>query len=85
MRFLCSAVYIPIFIKIGSGIQKIIRGEGDSQTHRQDGDRISLLLIFLNKESRLIKGVPFPSAQFSGPTFPLSLVLITFLNNLLLK
>jgi hypothetical protein len=34
-------IYIPILINIGSGIQKSI--EGESQTHRQNGDRISLL------------------------------------------
>jgi hypothetical protein len=39
------------FTKIGSGIQKLI--EGDTQTHRQHGDRISLLYFFRNKESRL--------------------------------
>jgi hypothetical protein len=33
--------YIPSFIKIGSGIQKLIGGH--SQTHRQPGDRKSLL------------------------------------------
>jgi hypothetical protein len=31
------------FMKIGSGIQKLIGGGGYSQTHRQPGDRISLL------------------------------------------
>jgi hypothetical protein len=36
---------------IGSGIQKFI--EGDIQTHREQGDRISLLLFSQNKESRL--------------------------------
>jgi hypothetical protein len=46
-------IYIPNFINIGSGIQKLI--EGDAQTHRQHGDLISLLLLFQNKESRLIK------------------------------
>jgi hypothetical protein len=39
-------------IQIGSGIQKLIGG-GDSQTHRQHGDRISLHLFFQNKESWL--------------------------------
>jgi hypothetical protein len=46
-----TMTYIPSFIKIGSGIQKLIGG-----IHRQHGDRISLLLflIFLqNKESRM--------------------------------
>jgi hypothetical protein len=44
-------MYIPSFIKTGSGIQKLIGG--DAQTHRQHGDRINLLLCFQNKESRL--------------------------------
>jgi hypothetical protein len=43
-----AMIYIPSFIKIGSGIQKVIE-----ETHRQHGDLISLLLFFLNKESRL--------------------------------
>jgi hypothetical protein len=30
-----TMIYIPSFIKIGSGIRKLIRG--DSQTHRQHG------------------------------------------------
>jgi hypothetical protein len=36
-----AMMYIPSFIKIGSGIRKFIRG--DTQTHRQHGDLISLL------------------------------------------
>jgi hypothetical protein len=35
-----AVMYVPGFIKIGSGIQKVNRG--DTQTHRQLGDRISL-------------------------------------------
>jgi hypothetical protein len=38
-------IYISSFMKIGSGIQKLIRG--DKQTHRWQGDLISLFLIFL--------------------------------------
>jgi hypothetical protein len=41
-------IYIPSFIMTGSGIHKLIRG-----THRPQGDPISLLLFFQNKESRL--------------------------------
>jgi hypothetical protein len=41
-------IYIPGFMKIGAGIQKISRG-----VHRQHGNRISLLLFFQNKESGL--------------------------------
>jgi hypothetical protein len=36
-----AMIYIPSFIKIGSGIQELTGG--DTQTHRQHGDRISLL------------------------------------------
>jgi hypothetical protein len=46
-----AMMQIPSFIKIGSGIQKLIWR--DTQTHRQHGDRISLLLFFQNKESML--------------------------------
>jgi hypothetical protein len=42
-------MYIPNLINIGSVIQKFI---GDTQTYRQDGDIISLILFFQNKESR---------------------------------
>jgi hypothetical protein len=46
----------PSYIKICSGIQKLIDGNGeDSQTHREHGDRISLLSLFQNRESRLKK------------------------------
>jgi hypothetical protein len=37
-----AMIYIPNFTKTGSGIQKLIGGD----THRQHGDRISLLLFF---------------------------------------
>jgi hypothetical protein len=46
-----AMIYIPRFITIGSGIQKMITG--DTFTHRQHGDLLSLLLFFQNKESRL--------------------------------
>jgi hypothetical protein len=46
-----AMIYTPSFIKIGSGIQKLL-GE-DTQAHRQQGDLISLLSFFKNKESRL--------------------------------
>jgi hypothetical protein len=43
-------IYIPSFIKIGSGIQKLIGGD----TQRQHGDRISLLQFFFrNMQSGL--------------------------------
>jgi hypothetical protein len=44
-----AMICIPSLIKIGSGIQKLIRG--DTQTHEQHGDLI--LLFFKSKESRL--------------------------------
>jgi hypothetical protein len=46
-----AMIYMLRFIMIGSGIQKLIGG--NSQTHRQHGDRISLLSFFPNKEIRL--------------------------------
>jgi hypothetical protein len=51
-----AMIYVPSFIKIGSGIQQLIGGE-DSQTHThiQHGDHISLLSFFQHKECRLIK------------------------------
>jgi hypothetical protein len=36
-----AMIYIASFIRTGSSIQKLIGG--DSQTHRQHGDSISLL------------------------------------------
>jgi hypothetical protein len=38
-----AMINIPSFIKIGSGIQKLIGGGGYTDTHRLDGDLISLL------------------------------------------
>jgi hypothetical protein len=46
-----AMIYIPSFIKTGSGIQKLIGW--DIQKHRQHGDRISLPLFFENKETTL--------------------------------
>jgi hypothetical protein len=46
-----SGAMIPSSINIASGIRKLIGG--NTQTHRQHGDIISLLLFFQNKESRL--------------------------------
>jgi hypothetical protein len=46
--------YIPNFIKIGSGIRKLIGGY--SQTHRQHEDRITLFSFFEIRESRLKTG-----------------------------
>jgi hypothetical protein len=43
-----GVISLPSYIKIGSGIQKLI-----GRPHRQHGDLISLLLFFPNKESML--------------------------------
>jgi hypothetical protein len=41
-------IYVPTNIKIGLGIQKLV---GETQTHRQHGNRVSLF-FFQNKEIR---------------------------------
>jgi hypothetical protein len=43
-----DTVYIPSFIKIGSGTEKVL-----ARAHRQHCDRIILLSFYQNKESRL--------------------------------
>jgi hypothetical protein len=50
-----AMIHIPSFVKIGSGIEKFDGGgtHTHSKTHRQQGDLVSLLLFFQNKESRL--------------------------------
>jgi hypothetical protein len=48
-----AVIYIPNFINIGSGIQKLIGGT-HIQTHRRRGDHISLLLFFQSNESFII-------------------------------
>jgi hypothetical protein len=45
-----AMMHTPRFKKIGSGIQKLLGG--DSQTQRQHGDRINLLLFFQYKERK---------------------------------
>jgi hypothetical protein len=35
-----AVIHIPSFIKIGSGIQKLIRGDTQTHTHRQQRDII---------------------------------------------
>jgi hypothetical protein len=50
-----AVIYVPSFIKIGSGIQNLIGGYTD--THGQQHDLISLLYFFQNKERRLKKMV----------------------------
>jgi hypothetical protein len=46
-----AMIYIPSFIKIGSGTQKLIGGRYTDIRH---GDCISLPSFFQNKESRLL-------------------------------
>jgi hypothetical protein len=59
-----AMIYIPSFIKIGSGIQKLI-----GVIHRQEGGLISLLLFFQNKERRLKQlGKNVPSATNAHAT-----------------
>jgi hypothetical protein len=43
-----AMAYTPNFIKIGSGIQKLMGGGRNLRTHKQHGDLISLLLLFQN-------------------------------------
>jgi hypothetical protein len=44
---LCAVIYLPSFIKIGSGVQKLIRRIlRHTHTHGQQRDLISLLYFF---------------------------------------
>jgi hypothetical protein len=45
-----AVIYAPNFIKIGSGLRRLVVGI-HRHTHRQQGDLI--LIFFQNKESRL--------------------------------
>jgi hypothetical protein len=47
-----AMTYMPSFIKVNSGIQKLMGG-GDTRTDRQEGDLICLLLLFQYKKSML--------------------------------
>jgi hypothetical protein len=47
-----AVTYIPSFIKIGSGIQKLIGGYTDTHTHRQQCDLIILLYFFKIRKVR---------------------------------
>jgi hypothetical protein len=44
-----AMIYIPSFIKIGSGIQKMIRGM-HIKAHYQQGDLMNLLLFLEDEE-----------------------------------
>jgi hypothetical protein len=59
-------IYIPSFIKIASGIQKLKGKYTDTQTHRQHGDSISLLSFFQDKESRLKTSIRKQSRRQRG-------------------
>jgi hypothetical protein len=48
-----AITYIPSYIQIGSGIQKL-KG-GNTQTHRQQGDLISLCCLFFENKKRGLK------------------------------
>jgi hypothetical protein len=40
-----AVIYVPRFIKIGSGVQKLT-GRGYTHKHRRHGVRVSVLLFF---------------------------------------
>jgi hypothetical protein len=41
-----AVIYVPSFIKIGSGVQKLKGGDTQTHTHGQQRDLISLLYFF---------------------------------------
>jgi hypothetical protein len=64
-----AMIYIPSFIKIGSGIQKLIRGI-HTHIHGQDCDLVRLLSFFQNKESGLKKEITTQLGNFIKYTSP---------------
>jgi hypothetical protein len=38
-----AVIYVPNFIKIGSGVQSLIEGDTHTHTHEQKGNLINLL------------------------------------------
>jgi hypothetical protein len=50
-----AMLYMPSFVNTGSGIEKLV---GVGYTDTQNGQLISLVLFFQNKESRLKIKVP---------------------------
>jgi hypothetical protein len=44
-----AVIYVPSFIKIGSGIQELTRGDTQKHTHRQQRDLICLLIFLVKK------------------------------------
>jgi hypothetical protein len=45
-----AVIYVPSFVKIGSGVQKLIRGDTQTHTHGQQRDLISLLYFFKTRK-----------------------------------
>jgi hypothetical protein len=45
-----DVIYIPIFIRMGTSLQKFLRGK-----HTHQGDLISLIVYYRNKENILTK------------------------------
>jgi hypothetical protein len=48
-----ALIYVPSFIKIGPGVQKLIGGDTQTHTHGQHRDLISLLCFFKIRKVRL--------------------------------
>jgi hypothetical protein len=61
----CAVIYVPNFIKAGSGIQKLIGGI-HTDTHGQQSDLISLLFFFQNKECGLKTNGPIDELAKQG-------------------
>jgi hypothetical protein len=59
-----ATTYVPSFIKLVQALESL-SGEG-GQTHRQDGNRISLLLFLQNKDSgqKKKKGLILPKTHY---------------------
>jgi hypothetical protein len=45
-------IFIKSFVRIGSGIQKLMGGYTDAQTHREKGGLKSLSLFFQRRKER---------------------------------
>jgi hypothetical protein len=48
-----AMIYIPSFIRAGSGIEKLMGGGENTRIRRPQGDLLSLFYFFFNKESGL--------------------------------
>jgi hypothetical protein len=49
-----AMIYIPSFVKIDSGIQKLMWGGGDTQTHTQKNKKSRLKMISLSSLQLII-------------------------------